>query len=63
MKRVVKILFEPGEKMKLFDILQKSDTTSGAKLAIQEEMDVDALTALAAVDRFWKIAKEKQSKS
>lgn len=60
MKRIVKITFEPGEKIQLFKILQSATTQSGAKLTVQEEMKVDAVTANTAVDRFWKIAKEKQ---
>lgn len=63
MKRIVKITFEPGEKVQLFDIISRSTTLSGAKLLVQEEMKVDPVTANTAVDRFWKIAKEKQSKS
>lgn len=63
MKRIVKIIFEPGEKTKLFDLLQQATTVSGAKLLVQEEMKVDAITANVAVDRFYELAKKKEPKS
>lgn len=59
MKRITKIIFEPGEKTELFKIIQACTNASGAVLKVQEEMGVDAVTAKVAVDRFWEVAKKK----
>lgn len=58
MKRVTKILFEPGEKQQLLKILRESNGEASAAKTVMESFNVDPATAQCAVSRFWKTSKE-----
>ena len=58
MKRVTKILFEPGEKQQLLKILKESTGTANAAKTVMETFNVDPATAQCAVSRFWESSRK-----
>lgn len=63
MKKITKIQFEKGEKVKLYEIMEGCSGRAEATTKVSKEMECDMSTATIAVNRFWEDCKKKQNET